>query len=57
MFVGFYLQSECGIVIKRVVTKHGLHSVQLLRMMNLKIEFAKNKCLGTILSTEMNPIA
>ena len=50
-----YLQ--CGIVIQRVVTKHGLPSVQLSRMMNLKIKFAKNKCLGTIWSTEMNPIA
>ena len=50
-----YLQ--CGIVIQRVVTKHGLPSVQLSRMMNLKIKFAQNKCLGTILSTEMNPIA
>ena len=50
-----YLQ--CGIVIHRVVTKHGLPSVQLSRKMNLKIEFAKNKCLGTIWSTEMNPIA
>ena len=44
-----YLQ--CGIVIQRVVTKHGLPSVQLSRMINLK-----NKCLGTIWSTEMNPI-
>ena len=44
-----YLQ--CGIVIQRVVTKHGLPSVQLSRMMNLKIKFAKNKCLGTIGST------
>ena len=50
-----YLQ--CGIVIQRVVTKHGLPSVQLSRMMNLNVEFAKNKCLGTIWSTEMNPIA
>ena len=50
-----YLQN--GIVIQRVVTKHGLPSVQLSRMMNLKIEFAKNKCLGTIWSTEMNPFA
>ena len=50
-----YLQ--CVIVIQRQVTKHGLPSVQLSRMMNLKIEFAKNKCLGTIWSTEMNPIA
>ena len=46
-----YLQ--CVIVIQRVVTKHGLPSVQLSRMMNLKIEFAKNKCLGTIWSTEI----
>ena len=50
-----YLQ--CGIVIQGVVTKHGLPSVQSSRMMNLKIEFAKNKCLGTIWSTAMNPIA
>ena len=50
-----YLQ--CGIVIQRIVAKHGLPSVQLSRWMNLKIEFAKNKCLGTIWFTEMNPIA
>ena len=50
-----YLQ--CGIVTQRVVTKPGLPSVQLSRMMNLKIEFAKNKCLGIIWFTEMNPIA
>ena len=50
-----YLQ--CGIVKQRVVTKHGLPSVQLSRMMNLKIKFAKNKCLGTIWSTEMNQFA
>ena len=50
-----YLQ--CGIVIQRVVTKHGLPSIQLSRMPNLKIEFAKNKYLGTIWSTEINPIA
>ena len=37
--------------------KHGFPSVQLSRMMNLKIEFAKNKCLGTIWSTETNPVA
>ena len=49
-----YLQ--CGIVIQSVVTKHGLPSVQLSRMLNLKIEFAKNKCQGTIWSSEMNPI-
>ena len=36
---------------------HGLPSVKLSRMMNLKIVFAKNKCLGTIWSTEMIPIA
>ena len=41
-----YLQ--CGIVIQRVVTKHGLPSVHLSRMLNLKIDFAKNKYLGTI---------
>ena len=50
-----YLQ--CGIVTQMVVTKHGLHSVQLSRMLNLKIAFAKNKYLGTIWSTKMNPIA
>ena len=50
-----YLQ--CGIVIQRQVTKHGLPSVQLSRKMNLKIENLKNKCLRTIWSTEMNPIA
>ena len=50
-----YLQ--CGNVIQRVVAKHGLPSVQLSQMMNLKIEFAKNKCLGTTWSTEMNSIA
>ena len=50
-----YLQ--CGIVIQRVVTKQRLPSVQLSRMINLKIEFAKNKCLGTIWSTEMDLIA
>ena len=48
---------KCGIVIQRVFTNHGLPSAQLSRMMNLKIEFAKNKCLGIIWSTEMNPIA
>ena len=39
------------------ITIHGLSRVQLSCMMNLKIEFAKNKCLGTIWSTEMIPIA
>ena len=48
---------QCGIVTQRVVTKHGLPSVQLSRMMNLKIKFVKNKCLVTIWSTEMNPIS
>ena len=48
---------QCVIIIQRVFTKHGLPSVQLSQMMNLKIEFAKNKCLGTIWSTEMNLIA
>ena len=55
MFCKVYLQ--CGIIIHRVVIIHGLLSVQLSRTMNLKIEFAKNKCLGTIGSTEMIPIA
>ena len=50
-----YLQ--CGIVIQRVVTKNGLPSVQLSQQMNLKIKLAKNKCLGTIWSTKINPIA
>ena len=50
-----YLQ--CGIVIQRVVTKHGLPSVQLSQMMYFKIEFAKYNCLGTVWFTEMNPIA
>ena len=36
---------------------HGVPNVQLSRMMNLKIEFAQNKCLGPIVSTEMIPIA
>ena len=49
-----YLQ--CGTVIQRVVIKHELHIIQLSRMMNLKIKFAKDKCLSTIRSTEMNPI-
>ena len=35
-----YLQ--CGIIIQRVVTIHGVHSNQLSRMMNLKIEFARS---------------
>ena len=47
----------CEIVLQRAVTKHGLPTVQLSQMINLKIEFAKNKCLGTFWSTEMNPIA
>ena len=55
MFFKVYLQF--GIIIQRVGTMYGEPSVQLSRMMNLKIEFAKNKCLGTIWSTEMIPIA
>ena len=55
MFCKVYLQ--CGIIIQRVVTVHELPSVQLSRMLNLKIELAKNKCLDTIWSTEMIPIA
>ena len=55
MFCKVYLQY--GMVIQRVVTIHGLRSVHLSRIMNLKIEFAKNKCLSTIWSTEMIPIA
>ena len=51
MICKVYLQ--CGNVIQREVTMHGLPSDQLSRMMNLKIEFAKNKCLGTIWSDEM----
>ena len=50
-----YLQ--CGIIIQRVVTMRGVPNVQLSRVVNLQIEFAKNKCLGTIWSTEMMPIA
>ena len=55
MFCKGYLQF--GIIIQRVGTMYGEPSVQLSRMMNLKIKFAKNKCLGTIWSTEMIPIA
>ena len=55
MFCKVYL--KCGIIIQRVGTIHGVPRVQLSRMMNLKIEFAKNKCLGTIWSTETIPTA
>ena len=55
MWCKFYLQ--CGVIIQRVVTVQGLLSVQLSRMMDLKIGFVKNKCLCTIWSTEMIPIA
>ena len=55
MFCKVYLQ--CEIIIQRVATIHGVPGVQLSRMMNLKIEFEKNKCLDTIWSTEMIPIA
>ena len=53
----FKVYLQYGIVIQRVVTINKLPSVQLSRMINLKIEFAKNKCLSTIWSTEMIPIA
>ena len=53
----FKVYLKYGIVIQRVVTIHALPSVQLSRMINLKIEFAKNKCLSTIWSTEMILIA
>ena len=49
-----YLQ--CGIVIQRVVTKHGLPRVQLSRMMTLKIEFAKNKCLYRLRLTQLHEL-
>ena len=55
MFCKVYLQ--CGIITQRVVTVHGLYRVQLSCVMNLKIGFAKNKCLCTIWSSEMIPIA
>ena len=55
MFCKVYL--KCGIIIQRVVTVHGLPRVQLSCKMNLKIGFAKNKCMCTIWSTEMIPIA
>ena len=54
MFCKVYLQ--CGITIQRVVTIHGVNSIQISRMMNLKIEFARNKCLGTIWSAEKIPL-
>ena len=55
MFCKVYLQ--CRIIIHRVVTINSVPGVQLSCMVNLKIEFAKNKCLGIIWSTEMIPIA
>ena len=56
MFIKVYLQ--CGIVIQRVVKKYVLPSVQLSQMMNLKIEFAKDRCLSTIWSTnKVDPFA
>ena len=55
MICKVYLQY--GIIIQRVVTIHGVPRVQISRMMNFKIEFAKNKCLGTIWSAEMILIA
>ena len=53
----FKVYLQYGIVIQMVVTIPELPSVQLSRMMNLKIEFEKNKCLSTIGSTEMILIA
>ena len=53
----FKVYLQCGIIIQRVVTLHGVPSVQLSRMVNLKIEFAKNKCLCTFWSTEMISVA
>ena len=55
IFCKVYLQR--GILIQRVVTIQRLPSVHLSRMTNFKIKYAKNKCLGTIWSTEMSPIA
>ena len=55
MLCKVYLQ--CGIIMQRVVIKHGLPRVHLSRMLNLKIGLAKNKCLCTIWSTEMIPTA
>ena len=52
----FKVYLQCGTGIQRVVTKYALPSVQLSRMKNLKIEIAKDMCLSTIWSTEMNPI-
>ena len=46
MFCKVYIQ--CAIIVQRVITIHGLPSVQLSSMMNLKIELAKYKRLGTI---------
>ena len=57
MFCKVYMYLQCGIIIQMVVTIYGVPSVQLSRMVNLKIEFAKNKCLGTIWCTEKIPIA
>ena len=53
----FKVYLQYGIVIQRVVTIHELPSVQLSHMMNLRIDFAKNKCLSTIWSAEMILIA
>ena len=39
MFCKVYLQ--CGIIIQRVVTIHGVPSVKVSRIMSLKIKFAK----------------
>ena len=53
----FKVYLQYGIVIQMEVTIHELRCVQLLRMLNLMIEIAKNKCLSTIWSTEMILIA
>ena len=53
----FKVYLQYGIIIQRVVKIHELPSVQLSRMVNLKIECSKNKCLSTIWSTEMILIA
>ena len=52
MFVRF-ISSVAESLYKGQSQKMGLPTVQLSRIMNLKIEFAKNKCLGTIWSTEI----
>ena len=55
MFRKVYLQY--GIAVQRLVTRKGLPSDQCSRMMILKIEFAKNKCLSTIWFSKKIPVA